>query len=258
MDYNTLPVGTLLVREIIFEQADMNAAIGHVDGCDCEHCHFESEIGDAFYGVRCGICTAYHRHAGVRSFCIVAVNDSGQTILDLCHACSGLSLEQIHETLKPQFLGLRIDIDTFDSYMNLLRDLPEMEDLYKYMLTERDSSSWRFAEIEAVLACTQIKRSKARRRTGYIYVLESDDGYYKIGQTGSLQNRVKALKIQLPFKVHLLHRVAVSDPSAAERQLHQRFKDRRMNGEWFRLSQEDVEWLTSLTREDLEETEVYV
>jgi Meiotically up-regulated gene 113 len=87
-------------------------------------------------------------------------------------------------------------------------------------------------------------------KDGYIYVLASADGHYKIGRTRDVPSRVNALKIQLPYEVELLETYYVIDCVRAERLLHEHFADRRMNGEWFRLSETDIEWLKGLKRRD--------
>lgn len=73
---------------------------------------------------------------------------------------------------------------------------------------------------------------------GYVYFLRGD-GYCKIGQTTSLQQRLNTLKIQLPFKVDLFHAIPTATPVSLEQQFHKKFADKRANGEWFKLEEED-------------------
>lgn len=88
---------------------------------------------------------------------------------------------------------------------------------------------------------------------GYIYLLETEDWYYKIGLTKELTNRIRTLKIQLPYPVTLKHAVPVlSNLRQAERYIHNRFDKYRMNGEWFSLSDKAVEWFCSLTAGDID------
>jgi hypothetical protein len=82
---------------------------------------------------------------------------------------------------------------------------------------------------------------------GYVYLLQSPDGHFKIGRSKDVPSRVRTLGIQLPYPVKLRHQIAViSDSRAAEKFLHSKFKDYRTNGEWFRLPGEAVAWLCSL------------
>jgi len=78
------------------------------------------------------------------------------------------------------------------------------------------------------------------RKPGYIYILKSDAGCYKIGKTGDVPNRFNTSKLQLPHKVSLLHSFPSSDMSWAEKCLHWMHSSHRLNGEWFDLGEYDV------------------
>jgi hypothetical protein len=74
---------------------------------------------------------------------------------------------------------------------------------------------------------------------GYVYLLKSGR-FYKIGHTNALGRREYELAIQLPEKATTVHSITTDDPEGIERYWHERFKDRRANGEWFNLSSSDV------------------
>lgn len=85
--------------------------------------------------------------------------------------------------------------------------------------------------------------AKARRSSGgpgYIYVLKGGP-FHKIGLSKTLDQRIKTLAIQLPFQIELIFAAPVDDMFAHERRLHEMFAYKRANGEWFRLSDEDLE-----------------
>lgn len=79
-------------------------------------------------------------------------------------------------------------------------------------------------------------------REGFIYVLKSKSGY-KIGRTRNIEARMGSFNVQLPFPFKLIHSFPVDDMVAVERELHTMFADCRLNGEWFNLSPDQVEWL---------------
>lgn len=79
----------------------------------------------------------------------------------------------------------------------------------------------------------------ASENQGYVYLLRSGD-YYKIGKSRDYNKRIKAIKLQLPFEVEKVHVVKAKDMNQLERYWHQRFKNKRENGEWFVLSAEDI------------------
>lgn len=89
------------------------------------------------------------------------------------------------------------------------------------------------------------------RNRGFIYILEQRDyRWYKIGKTKNLSKRLPLLDIQLPFPVTTLHTIATDNMVFAEAYLHKHFVAKRLNGEWFQLDQDDLQWLCAIERLD--------
>lgn len=61
---------------------------------------------------------------------------------------------------------------------------------------------------------------------GYVYLMKSGK-YYKIGKTNSIDRRQYEIGLQRAEELSSIH-------------WHNRFKDKRMNGEWFNLDASDV------------------
>lgn len=88
---------------------------------------------------------------------------------------------------------------------------------------------------------------KPRDRKGHVYLIQSPTGAYKIGRTTDPADRLRTFNVKLPFEVEYVCVIATDDMYALERQLHSKFAAKRVNGEWFILSPDDVEYIKGLS-----------
>jgi DNA-binding CsgD family transcriptional regulator len=75
---------------------------------------------------------------------------------------------------------------------------------------------------------------------GYVYIISSELGFCKIGRTKNVAARMTQLK-SMPLKVDLIHTIACEDEVKFEKELHERYKDKKKSGEWFSLTEDDIE-----------------
>lgn len=87
------------------------------------------------------------------------------------------------------------------------------------------------------------RAAKKPRRTkpGYVYLLKSEDGFYKIGRALNVTDRSNLIGTQMPQKIEVVHTFYSADYCGAEKALHDMFREKRINGEWFKLEPADVE-----------------
>jgi hypothetical protein len=97
-------------------------------------------------------------------------------------------------------------------------------------------------------------RPKPVRRTspGYVYLIKGN-GVYKIGRSKKLDQRLTYFELKLPFPIEMVHTIYSNDYAGLERKLHDLYNSKRINGEWFELALEDVEYIKSI-RSDSEES----
>ncbi len=75
---------------------------------------------------------------------------------------------------------------------------------------------------------------------GFVYLMKSGR-HFKIGRSNCAERREFELRVLLPEKLELVHKIKTDDPSGIEKYWHDRFKDKRKGGEWFDLSPRDVQ-----------------
>jgi len=111
-------------------------------------------------------------------------------------------------------------------------------------ITEHNDEMWR--EINSRDRHAKSKRI-AEKKAGSVYLVkESSQGHYKIGRTVNVKSRMKTFTVKLPFKVELSHSFPADDYITAERLLHENFTHRHVDGEWFSLTEGDVEWIKEI------------
>ena len=89
---------------------------------------------------------------------------------------------------------------------------------------------------------SRVKQSAAPR-CGVVYVFFAPGHGYKIGASWSAKERRASIARTLGTAVTPIHTIRTYDVMGAEAHFHEVFAEKRIQGEWFNLSTEDVEWL---------------
>jgi hypothetical protein len=75
--------------------------------------------------------------------------------------------------------------------------------------------------------------------TGHVYMLKYDK-VYKIGRSTDASRRHKDIRVQMPYMTEEVHIIETDDPVGIEAYWHNRFKNKRLKGEWFKLTAADI------------------
>jgi hypothetical protein len=84
------------------------------------------------------------------------------------------------------------------------------------------------------------KRDDAQGTSGFVYLAKGHRGEYKIGRTNLVDRRVSELGAMASVELERVHEIKTDDPTGVEAYWHRRFENRRMRGEWFKLTAADV------------------
>jgi hypothetical protein len=77
--------------------------------------------------------------------------------------------------------------------------------------------------------------------SGYIYVIRDDESHYKIGLSTNPAARLRQLNGGSPYPLAFEILEPCKDIYRVEAKLHEQFANRRLKGEWFALTESDLE-----------------
>lgn len=159
-------------------------------------------------------------------------------------------------------IPLRGTPDEINTVAEIFRSSPNVasvsvSEVYKRDPSHKTGIAWAyitFVELIPSQASIQIKprrgkksKGKQRTTTGFVYLLRTEQGHYKIGKTVNPQSRKKTFGVRLPFAVEYVVTIKTDDYTRLEKLLHQRFAEKRMRGsEFFALTSDDVQFILSL------------
>lgn len=83
-----------------------------------------------------------------------------------------------------------------------------------------------------------------------VYIVECQ-GLYKIGKTTDLKARLLAIQAMNPFPLKVVHVIPSEQYGIVEKALHKIFSSKRLGGEWFELSPEELNEVKSLSVQDI-------
>jgi hypothetical protein len=83
---------------------------------------------------------------------------------------------------------------------------------------------------------------------GWVYLFRADDpvGMYKIGYSTDPVRRLKSIQATCPVSLAFEWAIPCWGNDGTELKIHRKFDGKRVHGEWFRLSKQDVKWIKGL------------
>lgn len=94
-------------------------------------------------------------------------------------------------------------------------------------------------------ALQDLRYPKKRDRSETLYVIRDTHGSCKIGITNDLERRLMVLRTANPYNPQVVFSLTGENVLMVERKLHGIFKTKHIDGEWFKLSDEDIEFVKS-------------
>ena len=82
--------------------------------------------------------------------------------------------------------------------------------------------------------------------TGFVYLIHSTSGLYKIGKSKTPRSRLSSLQTSTTDKLEIIHLIETDCMSNLEDNIHRHVSHKQVHGEWFNLDMDDVNWIKSL------------
>lgn len=86
-----------------------------------------------------------------------------------------------------------------------------------------------------------VNKRRERNRNGFVYFAKDlNNSLIKIGKSVVVKQRLYQLKTEFETEIELIATIADEDSLHLERKFHEKFDGKRVHGEWFDLSEEDI------------------
>lgn len=128
------------------------------------------------------------------------------------------------------------------SYLNYTVDnFNEKESINKELIKHKKS-------LKDILEYKPNQKEKIAK-IGEVYLIEGENGRYKIGFSKNAKSRVEALRLSSCEDHKLVHKFKAKNPYEKEQELHLLFAEKRNHSEWFTLDEKDVKYIKGLSDE---------
>jgi predicted GIY-YIG superfamily endonuclease len=95
-------------------------------------------------------------------------------------------------------------------------------------------------------------------KVSQVYLIRNNNnGQIKIGRSNNPERRLKTLLTSTTDDLEIIKTIPSNSASQMESNLHQKFRHKRINREWFALTEDDIKFIDSLVRPDFAPKKVY-
>jgi hypothetical protein len=151
----------------------------------------------------------------------------------------------------PLYHGFPASVSDCERLISCLREYVDRRKLIETILDAGLDEVDELADpMQAARARTPKLDALKEGRAGYVYLAFNVNGFFKIGKSDNPIRRQKQLQQVYGEDLNFWNVIASSDMAWAETYLHNRFKYRRVNNEWFALLSDEVNWVSTITRID--------
>lgn len=125
--------------------------------------------------------------------------------------------------------------------MKYSRKLRDLEQSYKGLNMEFKAYRCAYRNLILTMQPFEVKFMPKLWLESYVYfVLDSATGLYKIGRSRQPKDRVENMRTGASAPLYFAAVIHVDDMVVHERLMHRRFDDKRVRGEWFGITQQDI------------------
>lgn len=109
--------------------------------------------------------------------------------------------------------------------------------------------AWVYKEDEMTHTKTKVRRAGIEQTTDRkffnkgLYILIASNGLCKIGRSNNLYQRIASLWTMIPDEFEVYALFSTDKHIVCEKVVHRKYEDRRVKGEWFVLTQNDLDEL---------------
>lgn len=113
----------------------------------------------------------------------------------------------------------------------------------------REQKCYRLPKIDAERLIQKYKLRSKNKKSKFVYIFKCKVAY-KIGIAVSINNRLMNVQTGNPFKVYCIYSAKIKRARTIEAILHNRFRNKRMEGEWFNLNKKELKIAKCIIKEN--------